>query len=78
MRIVISEEPINEYICVDRLECEYIDLPKMRAALFSLSLQLDDMIQAKERPDTWIAKETTKLVDETLTKHYDIYEEVKS
>jgi hypothetical protein len=77
VKIVIKDEEINQYISGNRLECEFVDLPKMRAAIFKLSLQLDDeVIQFKDKPDTWVAKETKRLFDETLTEHYGI-EEVK-
>jgi hypothetical protein len=79
MRIVIQDEPICEYLKDGKMECEFMDLPKMRNALFALSLFLDDFMELKERPDTWTAKETKKLFDETLMKWAlkDI-EEVKS
>jgi hypothetical protein len=72
MRIVIKDEPICEYMNGNRLECEFVDLPKMRAAIFKLSLQLDDMIDFANKPDTLIAKQTKKLFDETLAEHYEL------
>lgn len=72
MRVVIKDEAINEYISGNRLECEFVDLPKMRAAIFKLSLQLDDMIDIANKPDTLIAKQTKELFEETLNEHYGL------
>jgi hypothetical protein len=72
MKIVIKDEPICAYLRDNRIECEFIELPAMRAAIFKLSLQLDDMIDFANKPDTLIAKQTKKLFDETLAEHYEL------
>ena len=44
----------------------------MPAAIFKLSLILDDMIDFHNKPDTHIAKETTKLFDEVVKEHHGL------